>query len=369
MALHILNLVDSVDNINYGIWNTVTSLFPYLEKKGCEPEIWFPKGNTIPDKVDELPWKIVDSKKQCKNLLLNYSTKDTIIITHGLWRQPTLCGAEAAKMGFNWVVIPHGMMEPWSMRHKWWKKIPYYHFVEKPRIAQAAAYIAVGLTEYYNLQKYFDDKVHLLSNGIKPIAHSDIYNLKASSTSYKFVFISRLHQKKGVLQLLEGWLNSRAYEFGAQLSIVGPDEGELQHLQKMLTVRSSNINTLTVDIPGPAYGSDKEKLLKEADFFILPSFSEGFPTAVLEAMSYGCYPILTDGCNFPQAFEHDVAVKILPRPDSITKVINNLFQLSPTELKQRSKEAKSFVDDNFSLSNLSDNVYDFYAELIEDKAH
>lgn len=367
--MHILNLVDSVDNINYGIWNTVTTLFPYLEKKGCDPEIWFPNDSTIPDSVKEVPWKSIKDTKAFEAALSDYSNKETIVISHGLWREPTFWGALAAKKGFSWVVIPHGMLEPWSMKHKWWKKLPYYNLIEKQKISQASAFIAVGLTEYYNLLRYFHDKVHLLSNGIKPISHPEVYNLKSSSAAYKFIFMSRLHHKKGVQQLLEGWLNSRAYEFGAQLSIIGPDEGELQHLQKMLTERSSNINTLTVDIPGPAYGSDKEKLLKEADFFILPSFSEGFPTAVLEAMSYGCYPILTDGCNFPQAFEQDVAVKILPRPDSITKVINNLFQLSPTELKQRSKEAKFFVDDNFSLSNLSDNVYDFYAELIEDKAH
>ena len=366
--MHILNLVDSVDNINYGIWNTVTTLFPYLEEKGCEPEIWFPEDEVIPDSIKEVPWRHIKDTDAFEKALAAYSTKETIVISHGLWKEPTFWGAVAKKQGFSWVVIPHGMLEPWSMRHKWWKKLPYYNLVEKRKIGVASAYIAVGLTEYYNLTRFFHEKVHLLSNGIKPISNLGAYSLKPRPSAYKFIFMSRLHKKKGVVPLLEGWLNSRAHEHGAHLSIVGPDEGELEQLNKILSTRSTNINTLTVDIPGPAYGAHKEKLLKEADFFILPSFSEGFPTAVLEAMSYGCYPILTDGCNFPQAFEEDVAVKILPKADSIRKAFNELFQLSPSALEQRSLKAKSFVDDNFSLDSLSDNVYSFYNELIEEKA-
>lgn len=365
--MHILNLVDSVENINYGIWNTVTTLFPYLEEKGCEPEIWFPNDHAVPEPIKEVPWRNIEDTSAFEKALSAYSTKDTIIISHGLWKEPTFWGSAAQKRGFSWVVIPHGMLEPWSMRHKWWKKLPYYNLIEKPKIGGASAYIAVGLTEYYHLKKYFSDKVHLLSNGIKPIS-ADMARRTKSQATYKFIFMSRLHQKKGVVPLLSGWLNSRAYEQNAHLKIVGPDEGELAELNQILKSRSSNINTLTVDIPGPAYGTEKEKLLNEADFFILPSFSEGFPTAVLEAMSYGCYPILTEGCNFPQALEEGVAVKIEPKSDSIRHAVNGLFDLSAHDLEKGSLKAKSFVDNNFSLESLSDNVYNFYNHLIEEKA-
>ncbi len=364
--MRILNLVDSVENINYGIWNTVTTLFPYLEEKGCDPEIWFPNDEVIPDPIKEVPWRIIEDTNAFEKALSAYSIKDTIVISHGLWKEPTFWGAAAKKLGFSWVVIPHGMLEPWSMKHKWWKKLPYYNLVEKRKIGGASAYIAVGLTEYYNLKKYFPDKVHLLSNGIKPIS-ANVNRPPKSKATYKFIFMSRLHQKKGVVPLLKGWLDSKAYIQNAELKIVGPDEGELDELNDILRSRSSNINTLTVDIPGPAYGAEKEKLLNEADFFILPSFSEGFPTAVLEAMSYGCYPVLTEGCNFPQAFVEKVAIRIDPKPDSIRKAVNELFCLSPDDLKQRSHKAKSFVDSNFSLDSLSDDVYSFYSDLIEEE--
>jgi len=364
--LHILNLVDSVEHINYGIWNTVTKLFPYLEDKGCHPEIWFPESSDIPDTIKEVPWYKIENSRAFDIKLSGYTPDNTLIITHGLWKEPTFWGAAAKNKGFNWVVIPHGMLEPWSMRHKWWKKFPYYNMIEKRKIEAASAYIAVGLTEYHNLRKHFDKRVHLLSNGIKPISVT-IEKSTTQEVKYKFLFLSRLHKKKGVVPLLEGWLNSKAFRHGAQLKIVGPDEGELDKLNQIMTYRSMNINTSTVSIKGPTYGAEKETMLREADFFVLPSLSEGFPTAVLEAMSYGCLPIISEGCNFPQALENDVAVEIRPDSDNIAKVLNNLFAIPRHELDAVRQRAKEFVDTNFSLDNLSQQVYGFYNDLIDNK--
>src|SRR5689334_14556329 len=50
---------------------------------------------------------------------------------HGLW-QPAHArfARECRRRGVPYVVSPHGMLEPWAWRHKWWKKWPYFHLVE-----------------------------------------------------------------------------------------------------------------------------------------------------------------------------------------------------------------------------------------------
>lgn len=59
-----------------------------------------------------------------------------------------------------------------------------------------------------------------------------------------------------------------------------------------------------VSFPGWVRGETKERLLKESRIFFFPSYNEGMPMAVLEAMAYGMAILTTDVGNFRQASFH-----------------------------------------------------------------
>jgi len=61
---------------------------------------------------------------------------------------------------------------------------------------------------------------------------------------------------------------------------------------------------------GPAFGEEKEELLRSASAFILPSFSEGLPMSVLEAWAYGLPVVITPECNLPEGFAFQAALEI-----------------------------------------------------------
>jgi glycosyltransferase involved in cell wall biosynthesis len=61
---------------------------------------------------------------------------------------------------------------------------------------------------------------------------------------------------------------------------------------------------------GPAFREEKAALLRSADAFILPSFSEGLPMSVLEAWSYGLPVVMTPECNLPEGFATQAALEI-----------------------------------------------------------
>jgi poly(glycerol-phosphate) alpha-glucosyltransferase len=61
---------------------------------------------------------------------------------------------------------------------------------------------------------------------------------------------------------------------------------------------------------GPAFGKEKEALLRSAEGFVLPSLSEGLPMSVLEAWAYGLPVVMTPECNLPEGFASQAALEI-----------------------------------------------------------
>jgi glycosyltransferase involved in cell wall biosynthesis len=150
-----------------------------------------------------------------------------------------------------------------------------------------------------------------------------------------------------LIPLVSAWFSSTlSNNPDFELIIAGPDDGELNNLQQLL----NNQPHWNVRYIGAIYGSEKNRLLKSAHFYLLPSQSEGFPTSVLEAMQYGIIPLITEGCNFPEAFEAGVAIKIGNREEDIRKALEETTKTDAEKLKRWSSELVNFVSENYSLS-------------------
>jgi glycosyltransferase involved in cell wall biosynthesis len=137
------------------------------------------------------------------------------------------------------------------------------------------------------------------------------------SSSKVLLFLARVHPKKGLAELIEGWRMSAARRNGWMLEIAswgdGKHEARLRAYCERLGLRSS------VSWLGPQYGADLATTFKRASAFILPSFSEGLPMAVLTAWAYGRPVLMTPHCNLPEGFAAQAALAIDPEPDSIAK--------------------------------------------------
>ena len=90
---------------------------------------------------------------------------------------------------------------------------------------------------------------------------------------------------------------------------------------------------------GPIFGEEKNFILQHSKAFILPSYNEGLPISVLEALSFGTTCLISENCNINNLINSNIALKI-----NITKKSNNikdalieLFKLSEKDLKEREK--------------------------------
>jgi glycosyltransferase involved in cell wall biosynthesis len=355
--MQIINIVDRLDKVNYGIWQAAISTANILHNQyNVKTELWYPEdAQQLPD----YQYGNVKLVPVSNDIPVIETPDQTIVITHGCWQYPSRWGFALHNRGIKWIYTPHGMLEPWSMNQKWIKKVFYFNFVEKTLSRQADLVRAVGKPEYDNLKTIFKNVMHI-PNGCKSRQfRPKDWNMQP----LQFLFMARLHKKKGIMPLIEAWRKSILNNNSKfKLIIAGPDDGELNSVKKMLEKGSVNIEYV-----GLAYGEIKENLLQNSHFYLLPSFSEGFPTSVVEAMQYGLVPIISDGCNFPEAFDNKLAFKVTPDTKSILNVLDNVAVQTPQYLNELSERASSFISQNYSLEKISQMQYDLYCKLLKNE--
>jgi glycosyltransferase involved in cell wall biosynthesis len=78
-------------------------------------------------------------------------------------------------------------------------------------------------------------------------------------------------------------------------------------------------------------GAEKHALLRTADLFVLPSYSEGFPMAVLEAAAHRIPVVQTDECNFPELTAAGGAWECRPEHESLENALRDALTAEDTE--------------------------------------
>jgi glycosyltransferase involved in cell wall biosynthesis len=103
------------------------------------------------------------------------------------------------------------------------------------------------------------------------------------------LFIGRISTSKGIAHIYNGLkiLKQKNIAFNFFMAGTGPDEEEFK--EKFTTVLGSNFF-----FEGVVFGSQKTALLKKCDVFLLPSLFEGLPMSLLETMSFGLVPLVTN---------------------------------------------------------------------------
>lgn len=238
-----------------------------------------------------------------------------IVHVHGLWA-PFL--HRIAEWGWRRnvpvVFSPQGMLTPWSLNHKRWKKSLALAAYQWRDLSTASLIHATADTEVEDIRRLGLRQPLVVSPfGIAMPPERAAHNAPPGTAGRDrmALFISRIHPKKGLLALVEAWARlERENPAGRpadrwHLVIAGPDEGghEAEVMARAaaigLSVETAPAGmaaavepTADVTFVGPVYDRDKTELYGRADVFVLPSHSENFGVVVLEALACGL-PVIT----------------------------------------------------------------------------
>lgn len=254
----------------------------------------------------------------------------TILHLHGAWDLSLRTAAAAARhVARPYLLTPHGMLDPWSLRQSRLKKWLAMHATHRAMHRRAAAIHVLNVAEGelidplgWSIQKV------VIGNGVdlEEIDRGLLAEPPGDLPSRPTVlFLGRLHHKKSPTLLAEAFDHLIRRGNDLSLAMVGPDDGEADAIQAIAR-QGGWADRLSV--PGPVYGSAKYHWLRHADAFVLPSQQEGFSVATLEAMACRTPVLLSPECHFEDAGEAGAGAIVPRNALAIAKKLEQWFESS-----------------------------------------
>jgi glycosyltransferase involved in cell wall biosynthesis len=329
------------------VWNGVR--VRYCKKHGPTPPFWSP-----------------ELKRQVRRRALLYE----MALIRSCWIYVGVAASrECRKAKLPYLAYPEGSLDPWTLRYSRLKKRLWWELGERSYFQGAAAIIALTRAERDQIRQMgLTNRIEVIPNGINLSELETALNRQEIEAKWGklkgkrwLLFLGRLHPKKGLDLLLPAFARVAPTFSDHVLVIAGPDEGGYARLvQKMAADLHLADRVL---LTGPTYGPAKTGLLKEAEVFMLTSYSEGQPLAALEAMGCGTSVILTQSCNLPEAGEVGAGFVVNTSVDAIADAILDLLQDESMRI-QMGENAQQLVLDRFTWEKVAKQTIDLCRDML-----
>jgi poly(glycerol-phosphate) alpha-glucosyltransferase len=145
---------------------------------------------------------------------------------------------------------------------------------------------------------------------------------------------------------------------GWTLVIAGEDEDRHELVLRRMIVELGIEDSVL--LPGPLFNEKKASALEGAEAFVLPSFSEGLPNAVLEAWAWRLPVLMTPQCNLPEGFAEGAAVRVEPDAESLGVGLKTLFHMSDSEREEMGVRGWRLVEERFSWPRVAGQMVSVY---------
>ncbi len=290
-----------------------------------------------------------------------------LVHIHGLWQEHCAqAAAIARRLGKPYVISAHGMLDPWALRAKKWKKSAYLRLVEHKNLVRASALHALTAAEAADYQRVtLHPRIEIVPNAVDPPPAVDpelfLSTYKELSGKTVVLFLSRLHPKKGLDLLSTAWSRVAPDYPDAHLVIAGPDEADLQRGLE-LEFTSRNVRE-SVTFTGMLSGAMKWSALAAARLFVLPSRSEGLSMAALEAMAAGKPVLLTEQCHLDDVVENECGYQIQPDAGELERALRQFFQ-SPERAREMGCNARRLAESRHCWEVVGNRVQALYERLV-----
>lgn len=295
-----------------------------------------------------------------------------LIHCHGLWHfgvlAPFMIDKSVAK-----VITIHGVLDRWVYAHNNWKKQIMDTLAQKAYLQRADLVQINNADEQADVLRYLGHahpNIVIIPNGVKM---SDFTTLPPKgSFRRKFglpmdkklvLFMSRLNAKKGLDLLLPGFRDYVQKHPDTVLALAGSDDGYEATARQFID--QHNLGD-SIRMVGMLTGDDKKAALADADLFTLPSYSEGFSMAVLEAMAAGTPTLVSDRVGFGETIRAHEAAGLLTSltPEAVRDGLEKL--LGNDQLRRQvSANATALLKAQYNIDIVAKRLLDEYTKVVK----
>lgn len=281
-----------------------------------------------------------------------------IIHLHGLWMYPNRFPPRArASAALCKVISPRGMLDPAALcfsRYK--KRLAWLAF-------QRATMNATNLLHVTSEMELSDVRAFglrmpatIVPNGI------DLPEIIASSRERSIVYIGRLHEKKGLENLIEAWARLETIFPEWRLDIYGP--GQPNYL-KALSDRIKSYRLERAKLLGAVFGEEKTAAYSRAGLSILPSYGENFGMSVAESLAAGTPVIASTRMPWNGLVTNRCGWICEAETGSVEAALNQALRTPVAERDAMGRRGRQWMADEYSWNSIALRMAASYAWTLQ----
>lgn len=323
--------------------------------------------------------KVLDPETSAKDIEKYILTeKFDIIQMQSMWAKSYHQVAQIArKHNIPYLITPRGMLEPWSLSQKKWKKKLALLLYQMKDLQKAACIFTTAEMEAQHVRDLgVKVPMSVIPNGIE----TDGYACRTSMDGVKkqILFLSRVHVKKGIELLIDAF--ACIHKDFSDWSVVIVGNGEADYIESLKQkVKSLGLEDCIKILP-PVFGEAKTKLYQESSLFCLPSYSENFGMVIAEAMSCGVPAITTNGTPW-QLLNGDCTTMgasldmlgddkrtgwcIELSVENLENTLREAMSMDPAVLYEMGQRGSRMINENFNYRSVAKMTMQLYEWIVE----
>jgi len=296
-----------------------------------------------------------------------------LIYFSAIWNYPTAIAAHyCRKYSKPYIISPRGVFYPYTFNKKIWKKWLYYQLIAKRDLEKASAIHYTAIDEFRQGHPFLgikNNKTFIVPNGLDLSEFNNLpprENLKNKYLTLKdkkvILFLSRLNWGKGLDILAKAYGIIAKHKNDVHLLIVGDGQESFKERVKKW-FRDEGVLDRVV-FAGMLTGREKLEAFSGSDIFVLPSHSENFGMAIVEAMACGLPVVITNTIGIHQEITEAKAGLVVPCDVSkLSEAITHL--LNDKNLAQDlGRNGQVLAGEQFNFHKTTDKMIEAYKAVL-----
>ena len=277
-------------------------------------------------------------KQECKDA--------DVIVTNSLWQYPNFV-MEKVRRGTRAksVIVPRGTLSEVAFARSNIKKKLILALGQQKALKYADMFIATCEKEFQDIRKFgLTQPVAIIPNGV------DIPDISEVKKKKQVLFLGRIHPIKGIDILLKAWSeleHTKKYN-DWKLIIAGPVNSD--YAQKII---SCNTHLKNIKFVGEKNGQEKNLLMAESAFYVLPTHTENFGLTVAESLSCATPVITTKGAPWKGLIDNNCGNWVNLSVENIKNAIELYLNESLIHLQKLGNNGREWIKNNFDWKEIA----------------